>query len=118
VGAIIGMLSGLVGIGGGIILGPVLALLGWRDMKELAPIVSLYILINSGAALTAYLVRGAPIDLVTIGSLSGVVLAGAFLGSWWGARKASQTALRRIFGTVALVAGVKLLLEFTGLWWK
>lgn len=114
-GAAVGVMSGLVGIGGGIVLGPVLIGLRYADMKALAPITSLYILLNSSAALAAFLFRGGSLDPQLTGILCGAVLAGGFLGSRWGARTASESALKKIFGLVALAAGVKLLGEYLGL---
>ena len=111
-GTAIGIISGLVGIGGGIVLGPVLITLGWVDMKRLAPITSLYILLNSSAALTSFLLTGGDIDLPLTGIFCVAVLAGSFVGSRWGAGKASEVTLKRIFGVVALVAGVKLSCEY------
>jgi uncharacterized membrane protein YfcA len=114
-GAAVGVVSGLVGIGGGIVLGPVLLGLRYADMKALAPITSLYILLNSSAALAAFLFRGGSLDPRLTGILCGAALAGGFLGSRWGARTASESALKKIFGLVALAAGVKLLGEYLGL---
>ena len=114
-GMAIGIISGLVGIGGGIVLGPVLIALGWADMKTLAPITSLYILLNSSGALASFLFTGGNIDLPLIGVFCVAVLAGGFCGSRWGAEKASELMLRRIFGLVALAAGVKLSCELLGL---
>jgi len=113
-GMAIGIISGLVGIGGGIILGPVLITLGWADIKRLAPITSLYTLFNSSGALTSFLLRGGSIGLPLTGVLCVAVLAGSSLGSRWGAKKASESMLKRIFGLVALAAGVKLSLEYLG----
>jgi len=111
-GAAVGIVSGLVGIGGGIVLGPVLILLGWADMKTLAPITSLYILLNSSAALASFLLAGGDVDLPLTGVLCVAVLVGGFFGSRWGAGWASQSTLRRIFGLVALAAGVKISCEY------
>jgi uncharacterized membrane protein YfcA len=114
-GAAIGIVSGLVGIGGGIVLGPVLLALGWADMKTLAPITSLYILLNSSGALASFLLSGGSIDLPLTGVFCVAVLAGSFLGSRWGAKNASESTLKRIFGVVALAAGLKLSCECFGL---
>jgi hypothetical protein len=113
-GTVVGLLSGLVGIGGGIVLGPALIALRWVDMKTLAPITALYILLNSSGALVAFLFAGGGIDLPSTGTLCVAVLAGSFVGSRWGAEKASELVLRRIFGLVALVAGVRLCWEALG----
>jgi hypothetical protein len=114
-GMAIGILSGLVGIGGGIVLGPVLIALGWANMKTLAPITSLYILLNSSGALVSFLFTGGNIDLPLTGVFCIAVLAGGFYGSRWGAEKASELVLRRIFGIVALAAGAKLACAYFGL---
>ena len=114
-GMVIGIVSGLVGIGGGIVLGPVLIALGWADMKTLAPITSLYILLNSSGALVSFLFTGGNIDLPLTGVFCVAVLAGGFCGSRWGAEKASELMLKRIFGFVAFAAGAKLSCEFLGL---
>jgi len=111
-GMAIGIISGLVGIGGGIILGPVLIALRWVDMKTLAPITSLYILFNSSVALTSFLLTGGNIDLPLTGVFCVAVLVGGFFGSQWGAEKASEYTLKKIFGLVALAAGIKLLCEY------
>ena len=112
VGMTIGIMSGLIGIGGGIVLGPVLIALGGGDMKTLAPITSLYILLNSSAALTSFLLTGGNIDLPLTGVFCVAVLVGGFVGARWGAEKASESTLRRVFGIVALAAGVKLSCEY------
>ena len=114
-GTAVGVMSGLLGIGGGIVLGPVLLGLRYADMKALAPITSLYILLNSSAALAAFLFRGGNLDPRLTGILCGAALAGGFFGSRWGARTASESALKKIFGLVALAAGLKLLGEYLGL---
>ena len=113
-GTTIGLVSGLVGIGGGIVLGPVVIVLGWVDTKTLAPITSLYILLNSSAALTSFLFTGGSISQPLTGVLCVVVLAGSFAGSRWGSGKASKSTLRRVFGFVALAAGIKLACESLG----
>jgi uncharacterized membrane protein YfcA len=114
IGAAIGVLSGLVGIGGGIVLGPVLLGLRWIDMKTLAPITALYVLLNSAAALAGFLASGGRVDAPATALLGAVVLVASFGGSRWGARKASESTLKRIFGVVALAAGVKLACEWLG----
>jgi uncharacterized membrane protein YfcA len=113
-GMTIGIFSGLVGIGGGIVLGPVLIALRWADMKTLAPITSLCILLNSSGALVSFLFAGGNIDLPLTGVFCVAALVGGFCGSRWGAGKASEIVLRRTFGCVAFAAGVKLSCKLLG----
>src|SRR5205085_3569413 len=58
IGAVIGFLSGLIGIGGGIILSPILLLLKWADMKQTAAISALFIFVNSLSGLAGQLSKG------------------------------------------------------------
>ena len=58
IGAAIGFLSGLIGIGGGIILSPVLLLLKWTDLKQTAAISALFIFVNSLSGLGGQLTKG------------------------------------------------------------
>ncbi|RZK53596.1 MAG: sulfite exporter TauE/SafE family protein, partial [Pedobacter sp.] len=58
VGGIIGLLSGMIGIGGGIILSPVILLLKWADQKQTAAISAAFIFVNSVAGLGGQLIKG------------------------------------------------------------
>jgi len=111
-GVVIGVLSGMVGIGGGIILGPIVIALGWLDIKRTAAITSLYILVVSAGALGGFFARGGTLDWAEIALLAGFVALGGFVGARWGAGRASPRALQIIFGLVALVAGVRLAVTF------
>ncbi|MCH5683965.1 sulfite exporter TauE/SafE family protein [Niabella sp. W65] len=66
IGAAIGFLSGLIGIGGGIILSPVLLLLRWANMKESAAISAIFIFVNSVAGLTGQLTRECTLQQICI----------------------------------------------------
>jgi len=105
----LGLLAGLTGVGGGIYLSPILILLGWKDAKGTAGVSSAFISINSLTGLAGRLVRGEALDP----SLLPLVIAaifGGFLGSWWGADRATPLTLRRLLGVVLVAAGIKLLL--------
>jgi uncharacterized membrane protein YfcA len=56
IGAVLGFFSGMIGIGGGIILSPVIILLGWANMKETAAVSAVFILVNSISGLTGFLI--------------------------------------------------------------
>lgn len=107
VGAGIGLLSGMIGIGGGIILSPVMLLFGWANLKETAAVSALFIFVNSVAGLlgipswSAFQQFQIPL-LVLVATLGGV------LGARWGANKASFSWLKMVLALVLLVASGKL----------
>jgi uncharacterized membrane protein YfcA len=107
-GAVIGLVSGLIGVGGGIFLSPVLLLAGWAGVREAAAVSALFILVNSVAGLLGHVTAVA----VLPPALPLLALA-AFLGGWVGARYGSRrlpsTALRQALALVLVIAGVKLI---------
>jgi uncharacterized membrane protein YfcA len=108
IGAVIGFLSGLIGIGGGIILSPVLLLLRWADMKQTAAISALFIFVNSLSGLAGQLTKGihftADMYLYVI-----IAFAGGLAGAYVGAARLKQGMLKYMLATVLLIAAVKLL---------
>ena len=108
IGAAVGGVSAMLGFGGGILLGPVLVATGWADPKRTAAITSVYILLNSAAALGTHVAGGGALDLGGLAVLGVAVALGGLAGATWGAGRASPAALRRVFGVVALVAAGKL----------
>ena len=102
IGAVLGLLSGLVGIGGGIFLIPLILLLGLADAKEAAATGAVFIVLNSLAGLAAHLERLPALS--TIAPLLIAVFAGAVLGGHLGARRYSRRAVQRVLAVVLLVA--------------
>ncbi len=111
-GLALGFLSGLIGVGGGIFLSPILLLLGWADAKRTAAISSAFIVLNSLSGLVGHLVRGAGPQLEMLLPLLGAVAIGGAIGSYWGAQRIRHVALQRLLGAVLLVAAFKLLQQF------
>jgi len=108
IGAVIGFLSGLIGIGGGIILSPVLLLLRWANMKQTAAISALFIFVNSLSGLAGQLTKG--IHFTTDMYLYVVIaFIGGLAGAYYGSMKVKQSALKYLLATVLLIAAVKLL---------
>ena len=109
IGAIIGFLSGLIGIGGGIILSPVLLLLAWTNQKQTAAISALFIFVNSLSGLAGQITKG--IDFQSgMMAYVGVAFVGGSLGAWFGAKRFDQTVLKYLLAMVLLMASAKLLL--------
>jgi uncharacterized protein len=109
-GGSIGLLSGMVGIGGGIFLSPILNLLRWDTPKNIAATASFFILINSISSLIAQHIQGKlSIDWQFVVPLLCAVFLGGQLGSRWSALKVNQTWVRHITAALILYAGVYVL---------
>ncbi|MFZ0490695.1 MAG: sulfite exporter TauE/SafE family protein [Salegentibacter sp.] len=107
VGGVIGFFSGLIGIGGGIILTPIILLLHWGKMKEAAAVSALFIWVNSASGLVGQFSTG--ISLST-GSfiLVAIALVGGFFGAYLGSKKLNNQGLRYMLVVVLAIACVKL----------
>lgn len=109
IGGIIGFFSGLIGIGGGIILSPVILLMKWGKMKEAAAVSALFIWVNSAAAMGGQLSSGVKIDTQAF-LLVGIAVIGGFLGGYLGSKKFNNQGLRYMLAVVLFIACVKLFL--------
>lgn len=104
VGALVGLLSGLVGIGGGIILSPIIILARWGTPRQAAAVAAAFILFNSISGLSGRLIGGNfAIDTQTLVLVPFGILAGLG-GATLGARRLSNIWLQRTLGLVMLVA--------------
>ena len=107
VGAILGIVSGMIGIGGGILLSPLLILLNWTTIKQTAGISAAFILLNSTSGLIGLIQKGFVLDghtsLWIIGAFTGGVL-----GSYMGSRKLSVEGFKYILAGVLCLAAIKL----------
>lgn len=105
-GAALGFLAGATGIGGGIFLSPILLALGWADVREAASVASAFIVLNSAAGLAASVQR-TPLDGAFLLPMLAVVVIGAAVGGFAGARRLPPRALQVLLGLVLAVAGLK-----------
>ena len=108
VGGVLGFVSGLTGVGGGIFLSPLLLLFRWTDIKGSVPIAAAFILLNSAAGLAGYISTGAGWP-PGIPLLVGVAVTGALIGSELAVNRLAPNGLRRVLGLVLMVAGFKMI---------
>ncbi len=108
-GAVIGFLSGLTGVGGGIFLSPLLLFCRWADARVTAGVSAVFILVNSVAGLLGHLrvVSAVPPEIVW---WVPAAVFGGLLGAQAGARRLPNATIRRFLAVVLALAGVKMFL--------
>jgi len=110
-GAGIGLVSGIVGVGGGIFLSPLLLLKRWATPKAAAATAALFIWVNSAAALTgSYLSGEWLVETDTLAPFGSAVLIGGFVGSRLGADLSPQRSVRIVLVVVLLLAAARRIL--------
>ena len=111
VGGVLGLLAGMVGIGGGIFLSPLLLFMGWADARQTAAVSAAFIVLNSSTGLAAQLLRGGSLDWGLAAPLLAAVAVGGAIGAFLGATRFSLLSLQRLLGVVLASAGFKLIVE-------
>jgi uncharacterized membrane protein YfcA len=106
-GALIGLIAGLVGIGGGILLGPLLLLSGWADTRQAMGVTAAFVLTNSLAALAGRLVSVPVLPNGIIIWLL-VVAMGGWLGAEFGSKRLDPLILRRLLALVLLAGAIRM----------
>lgn len=108
IGIFLGFFSGLIGIGGGIILSPIIVLLRWGTIKETAAVSAAFILVNSISGLTGQVSQG--IQLAPeIGYMLAAAISGGIIGSYMGSFRITDKALKYALSVVLTFASLKLL---------
>lgn len=108
-GSVLGLLAGIVGIGGGIYLVPLILILGLGTEREAAAAGAVFTWINSVAGFTARAQR-LPTDWSELVPLAGAVAIGALIGASMGASWLSRRTMRRVLGAIVVIA-IALLLD-------
>ncbi len=108
-GAGIGLLSGAVGVGGGIFLSPLLLFMGWAKTKQTAGVSAAFILVNSIAGIAGHLagVKSLP---DAIYPLAFAAILGGVIGSRLGSRGFANSTLYALLAAVLVIAGIKFML--------
>lgn len=107
IGSIIGLLSGMIGIGGGIILSPLLIIMAWSTVKETSGVSALFIFVNSIAGLFGLYQKGIAFT-TDMKYMLVVAILGGLLGSLLGAKKFQVDGLKKILAFGLLIASLKL----------
>lgn len=108
IGAVIGLLSGLVGVGGGIFLTPVLLLMNWSETKKAAGVSAVFILVNSISGIAGNYAQVAKLP-PNVWFWIAAAVVGGIIGSMLGSKRFDSLTLRRVLAVVLLFAGVKLI---------
>ena len=110
IGAAMGLLAGLTGVGGGIFLSPLLLMLGWAGTKQTSAVAAPFILVNSLAGLAAIFVTKGAVLPSYVAILAPAVLIGGWLGAEYGSRRFANPVVRRVLAVVLALAGGKMVL--------
>lgn len=110
-GGSIGFLSGLIGIGGGIFLSPILHLLNWGEARRISALASVFILLNSLSGLAGQIVQAGDLNWKFIAPLVVAVFMGGQIGSRLGAKTFNPLHIKRITSVVIFAAAMKILAD-------
>ncbi|MBL0258697.1 MAG: sulfite exporter TauE/SafE family protein [Bacteroidetes bacterium] len=109
IGGILGLLSGMIGIGGGILLSPLLLIFRWADIKQTAAISAPFILVNSISGIGGLLSNGISFPPMILWWIIATCLGG-LIGSYFGSHKFNTLVLRYLLAFVLVFAAGKLLM--------
>lgn len=109
-GLVIGFLSGLTGVGGGIFLSPLLLMRGWAETRATSAVAAAFILVNSMAGLLGHLSSISSLP-PAIPYWAVAVIIGGWIGAEYGSKRLATPALRQLLSVVLIVAGIKLILS-------
>ena len=108
-GAGLGFLAGLTGVGGGIFLSPILLFFGWAKTKVISGVAAAFILVNSLSGLLGFLSK-TPTLPAGLGYWALAAIAGGWLGAEYGSKRFTNPIIRKLLAAVLVFAGTKMAL--------
>lgn len=108
VGAVLGTLSGLTGVGGGIFLSPLLLRMNWAPVRVISGIAAMFILVNSIAGLFGVLTHHQTLSPDLPYWIASVIVGG-YIGAHLGSRRLNEALIQRVLSMVLLISGLKMI---------
>ena len=108
-GGAIGLISGMIGIGGGIVLTPLMLLMRWATLKQTAAVSALFIFVNSLSGLYGQLQKGGIQVTDNFQWSVAATIIGGLLGSYYGSQKFNVPTLRYLLAIGLVIASAKLI---------
>ncbi|MDO9084728.1 MAG: sulfite exporter TauE/SafE family protein [Anaerolineaceae bacterium] len=108
-GAVLGLLSGLTGVGGGIFLSPILVFFRWAPIKVISGVAAGFILVNSVSGIFGVLSTNIQFH-PNLPILVIVVIIGGFIGAEYGSKHLGNKTIQRLLALVLIIAGIKMIL--------
>lgn len=107
-GAALGLLSGLTGVGGGIFLSPILLLCRWAEIRVISGVAAAFILVNSTAGLLGLSSQGVSLPS-SLPWWAVAAVIGGWLGAEYGSKRLRNPSIQKLLALVLAIAGAKML---------
>lgn len=108
-GGVLGLLSGLTGVGGGIFLSPLLLFFKWAEIRVISGVSAAFILVNSLSGLAGVMTKN-PTLPTTLPYWVLAAMIGGYIGAEYGSKRLALPAIRKALALVLVIAGAKMLL--------